>query len=101
MVASRWPWRLDFLAAAIKRSISAVVRYSRVRTEEFKWLVPSGSSVNRSSQYPAAPLGFCDHGHRFSPWRATRVRRHLLRFRPGASRTEPRNQQVAIRDTML
>src|SRR6516225_7283922 len=35
MVASRWPWRLDFLAAAIKRSISAVVRYSRVRTEEF------------------------------------------------------------------
>src|SRR5262249_11362654 len=25
----------DFLAAAIKRSISAVVRYSRVRTEEF------------------------------------------------------------------
>src|SRR5262249_22197249 len=27
--------RLDFLAAAIKRSISAVVRYSRVRTEEF------------------------------------------------------------------
>src|SRR6516162_807745 len=35
MVASRWPWRLDFLAAAIKRSISAVVRYSRARTEEF------------------------------------------------------------------
>src|SRR5215471_16198189 len=35
MVASRWPWRLDFLAAAIKRSVSAVVRYSRVRTEEF------------------------------------------------------------------
>src|SRR5215510_8678712 len=35
MVASRWPQRLDFLAAAIKRSISAVVRYSRVRTEEF------------------------------------------------------------------
>src|SRR6516165_9424690 len=35
MVASRHPWRLDFLAAAIKRSISAVVRYSRVRTEEF------------------------------------------------------------------
>src|SRR5215467_16264316 len=35
MVASRWPYRLDFLAAAIKRSISAVVRYSRVRTEEF------------------------------------------------------------------
>src|SRR5262245_18398115 len=35
MVASQWPWRLDFLAAAIKRSISAVVRYSRVRTEEF------------------------------------------------------------------
>src|SRR6516225_5380209 len=35
MVASRWPWRLDFLAAAIKRSISALVRYSRVRTEEF------------------------------------------------------------------
>src|SRR6516165_5399501 len=35
MVASRWPWRLDFLAAAINRSISAVVRYSRVRTEEF------------------------------------------------------------------
>src|SRR5215471_19212869 len=35
MVASRWPWRLDFLSAAIKRSISAVVRYSRVRTEEF------------------------------------------------------------------
>src|SRR6266545_1297998 len=35
MVASRWPWRLDFLAAASKRSISAVVRYSRVRTEEF------------------------------------------------------------------
>src|SRR6516165_6193747 len=35
MVASRWPWRLDFLAAAIKRTISAVVRYSRVRTEEF------------------------------------------------------------------
>src|SRR6516162_8062534 len=35
MVASRWPWRLDFLAADIKRSISAVVRYSRVRTEEF------------------------------------------------------------------
>src|SRR6516162_5426003 len=35
MVASRWPWRLDFLAAAIKRSISAVVRYSRMRTEEF------------------------------------------------------------------
>jgi hypothetical protein len=33
---------LDFLAAAIKRSISAVVRYSRVRTEEFKWLVPIG-----------------------------------------------------------
>jgi hypothetical protein len=29
MVASRWPYRLDFLAAAIKRSISAVVRYSR------------------------------------------------------------------------
>jgi hypothetical protein len=27
--------RLDFLAAAIKRSISGVVRYSRVRTEEF------------------------------------------------------------------
>src|SRR6266478_5790443 len=27
--------RLDFLAAAIKCSISAVVRYSRVRTEEF------------------------------------------------------------------
>src|SRR5262249_14283738 len=26
---------LDFVAAAIKRSISAVVRYSRVRTEEF------------------------------------------------------------------
>src|SRR6516165_3439649 len=24
------------------RSISAVVRYSRVRTEEFKWLVPTG-----------------------------------------------------------
>src|SRR5262249_49920317 len=37
----------------------------------------------------AALLGFCAHGHRFSPWRATRVRRHLLRFRPGASRTEP------------
>src|SRR5262249_29488165 len=35
MVASRWPQRLPFLAAAIKRSISAVVRYSRVRTEEF------------------------------------------------------------------
>src|SRR5262245_39494954 len=35
MVASRWPYRLDFRAAAIKRSISAVVRYSRVRTEEF------------------------------------------------------------------
>src|SRR6516165_2087711 len=35
MVASRHPWRLDFLAAAINRSISAVVRYSRVRTEEF------------------------------------------------------------------
>src|ERR1700751_3144724 len=35
MVASRWPSRLDFLAAAINRSISAVVRYSRVRTEEF------------------------------------------------------------------
>src|SRR5262249_20112363 len=35
MVASRWPYRLDFLAAAIRRSISAVVRYSRVRTEEF------------------------------------------------------------------
>src|SRR5215471_3077760 len=42
MVASRWPQRLDFLAAAIKRSISAVVRYSRVRTEEFKCLVPTG-----------------------------------------------------------
>src|SRR6516162_4514764 len=34
-VASRSPSRLDFLAAAIKRSISALVRYSRVRTEEF------------------------------------------------------------------
>src|SRR5262249_49214212 len=33
------------------------------------------------------------HGHRFLPWRATRVRRHLLRFRPGASRTEPRPAQ--------
>src|SRR5262245_13484577 len=35
MVASRWPQRLPFLATGIKRSISAVVRYSRVRTEEF------------------------------------------------------------------
>jgi len=38
--------RLDFLAAAIKRSISAVVRYSRVRTEE----TPSGLII------PVAPL---------------------------------------------
>src|SRR5262245_603094 len=35
MVASRWPQRLPFLATGIKRSVSAVVRYSRVRTEEF------------------------------------------------------------------
>src|SRR5262249_30542190 len=34
MVASRWPQRLPFLAAAIRRSISRAVRYSRVRTSE-------------------------------------------------------------------
>src|SRR5215471_6804313 len=34
MVASRWPQRLPFLAAAIRRSISRPVRYSRVRTGE-------------------------------------------------------------------
>src|SRR6266540_6966550 len=45
MVASRWPWRLDFLAAAIKRSISAVVRYSRVRTEEFTVVGASRAAV--------------------------------------------------------
>src|SRR5262245_32563616 len=42
MVASRWAQRLPFLAAAISRSTSRPVRYSRVRTEEFKWLVPTG-----------------------------------------------------------
>src|SRR5262249_12566059 len=35
MVASRWAQRLPFLAAAISRSTSRPVRYSRVRTEEF------------------------------------------------------------------
>jgi hypothetical protein len=34
MVASRCPQRLDLRAAAIRRSISCSVRYSRVRTEE-------------------------------------------------------------------
>jgi len=56
-----------------------------------------------AKQYPAAPLGFCAHGHRFSPWRATRVRRHLCGFaRARLERNQDlRNQQVAIRDTML
>src|SRR5262245_27415102 len=35
MVTSRWAQRLPFLAAAISRSTSRPVRYSRVRTEEF------------------------------------------------------------------
>src|SRR5262245_16741745 len=35
MVASRWPQRLEALAAAISRSISLPVRYSRGRTGEF------------------------------------------------------------------
>src|SRR5262245_32650419 len=49
MVASRWPYRLDFLAAAIKRSISAVVRYSRVRTEEFTVVGADGPPVRFST----------------------------------------------------
>src|SRR2546421_7467390 len=54
MVASRWPYRLDFLAAAIKRSISAVVRYSRVRTEEFTVLGADRPPVR-------FPTIFCPH----------------------------------------
>src|SRR5262245_48363515 len=34
IVASRWPQRLPFRAAAVRRSISRPVRYSRVRTSE-------------------------------------------------------------------
>src|SRR5262245_57677199 len=34
IVASRWPQRLPFRAAAMRRSISRPVRYSRVRTSE-------------------------------------------------------------------
>jgi hypothetical protein len=37
--------QLDFLAAAINRSVSAVVRYSRVRTEEFTVVDASRAAV--------------------------------------------------------
>src|SRR5215813_8734089 len=59
MVASRWPQRLRFLAAAIRRSISRPVRYSRVRTSELT-VVGAARPPARFSTLP--PALECDWG---------------------------------------
>src|SRR5262245_10425007 len=57
MVASRWPQRLPFLAAAIRRSISRPVRYSRVRTSELTVFGAARPPARFSTISPSAGMG--------------------------------------------
>src|SRR5215475_7168480 len=52
MVASRCPYRLPFRAAAIRRSISRPVRYSRVRTGELTVFGPGRRALGFATTFP-------------------------------------------------